>query len=65
LSGDQLISTQLIPNKPSVHPRAANAWEPIPHASWELGCATSAMVSTFIVAGVFAIIMMKSLLLLM
>jgi hypothetical protein len=33
LSGDQLISTQLIPNQPSAHPRAANAREPIPHAS--------------------------------
>ena len=61
MSGDQLISAQSIPNQPSAHPRAANAWEPIPHASWELGCTTSAMVSTFIVAGVFAIVMMKSL----
>jgi hypothetical protein len=29
----RLISTQSIPNQPSTHPRAANAREPIPHAS--------------------------------
>jgi hypothetical protein len=35
LSRDQLISTQLISNQPSTHPRAANAWRLILHASWE------------------------------
>jgi hypothetical protein len=29
----RLISTQSIPIQPSAHPRAANAGEPIPHAS--------------------------------
>jgi hypothetical protein len=65
LSGDQLISTQLIPNQLSAHPRSANTQQPIPHASWELGCAIGAMVSTFIAAWVFAIIVMESLLSLM
>jgi hypothetical protein len=65
LSGDQLISNQSIPNQPSAHPRVANAWEPILHASWELGYAIVAMVSTFIVAGAFSIVVMESLLLLM
>jgi hypothetical protein len=65
LSGDQLISTQLIPNQPSTHPIVANAQEPILHASWELGCAIGTMVSMFIVAGIFAIVVMESLPLLM
>ncbi len=65
LTGDQLISTQSIPNQPSAHPRVANAREPIPHVSWEFGCTIGAMVSTFIVTGIFAIVMMESLLLLM
>jgi hypothetical protein len=29
----RLIFTQSIPYQPSAHPRAANAQEPIPHAS--------------------------------
>ncbi len=37
-------------------PRAANAREPFPHAFWEFSCAISAMVSTFIVTGVIAIV---------
>jgi hypothetical protein len=65
LSGDQLISTQLIPTQPSAHPRGENTWELIPRASWELGCAIGTMVSMFIVAGVFAIVVMESFLLLM
>ncbi len=65
MSGDQLISTQSIPNQPSAHPRVANAREPILHASWEIGCTTSTMVCMIIVADVFAIIMMESLPLLM
>jgi hypothetical protein len=48
LSGDQLISTQSIPNQPSAHPGAANAREPIPLASWEYGCPIGAMASTFV-----------------
>jgi hypothetical protein len=51
----------LIPNQPSAHPRVANAQEPIPHVSWELGCAIGAMVSTFIAAGIFTIFVMESL----
>jgi hypothetical protein len=61
----RLISTQLIPNQPSALHRAANAREPIPHVSEEYGCAIGAMVSTFIDAGVFAIVVMASLPLLM
>ncbi len=60
-----MISPQSIPNQPSAHPRVANAWEPILHASWKLDCAFGAMVSLFIVAGVFAIVVMESLPLLM
>ena len=35
LSGNQLISTQSIPNQLSAHSRAKKAHEPIPHASCE------------------------------
>ena len=48
LSGDHLISTQSIPNLPSGHPRAEKGPEPIPHVSWEWGCAIGAMVIMFI-----------------
>jgi hypothetical protein len=65
LSGDQSISTQLIPKQPSANPSTTTAWDPIPHASWELGCLIGAVVSMFIVAGIFAIFVMESLLLLM
>ncbi len=61
MSRDQLVSTQSIPKQPSAHSRAANARKPIPHASWELGCAIGAMVSLFIITGVFAIVVMESL----
>jgi hypothetical protein len=36
--GDHFISTQLIPNQNSSHPRAASAQEPILHVFWVNGC---------------------------
>ena len=65
MSGDQLIPTQSIPIQPSAHFRVANTWEPIQHVSWENSCAIGAIVSTFIDAGIFAIVLMASLLSLM
>jgi hypothetical protein len=65
LSGDQLIPTQSIPIQPSAHSRVANTWEPIQHVSWENGCTIGAIVSTLIDAGIFAIVVMVSLLSLM
>jgi len=41
-------STQSIPNPPSGHPSAEKGPEPIPHVSWEWGCAIGAMVIMFI-----------------
>jgi hypothetical protein len=48
LSGDHFISTQSIPNLPSGHPSAEKGPVPIPHVSWEWGCAIGAMVIMFI-----------------
>jgi hypothetical protein len=45
---DHFISTQSIPNLPSGHPSAEKGPEPIPHVSWEWGCAIGAMVIMFI-----------------
>ena len=65
MSGDQLIPTQSIPIQPSAHFRVANTWEPIQHVSWENGCTIGAIVIMFIDAGIFAIVVMASLLSLM
>ncbi len=65
MSGDQLIPTQSIPIQPFAHSRVANTWEPIQHVSWENGCTIAAIVSRFIDVGVFAIVVMTSLLSLM
>jgi hypothetical protein len=35
LGGDHFISTRSIQNQLSAHPRVANAWDHIPHVSWE------------------------------
>jgi hypothetical protein len=65
LSGDQLIPTQSILIQPSAQHRVANTWGPIQHVSWENGCTIGAIVSRFIDAGIFAIVVMVSLLSLM
>jgi hypothetical protein len=43
---EKMTTKKSIPNLLSAHPRAEKAPEPIPHASWEQGCAISAMVRT-------------------
>jgi hypothetical protein len=41
---EKMMTKKSIPNLLSAHPRAEKAPEPIPHASWEYGCAIGAMV---------------------
>jgi hypothetical protein len=42
---EKKTTKKFIPNLLSAQPRAEKAPKPIPHASWELGCAIGTMVS--------------------
>jgi hypothetical protein len=44
---EKMTTKKSIPNLLSAHPRAEKAPTPIPHASWEKGCAIGAMVRTW------------------
>ncbi len=44
---EKMTTKKSIPNLLSAHPRAEKAPKPIPHASWEKGCAIGAMVRTW------------------